>query len=128
MFSERDEKETLASTLSLRRSFSYRNQSINFLCKSLDWFLYDRNIRHELTSLWIRAVKLYCTQCLFREMLLTSCSSINLPASVVLQYIALWPAMITQGVFWRSTFLRSYSNHVYIGEPGEKLCSVLIMM
>ena len=30
-------------TLSWRRSLSYRNQSINFLCKLVDWFLYDRD-------------------------------------------------------------------------------------
>ena len=29
------------------RSVSYRNQSINLLCKSKDWFLYDRDLRHE---------------------------------------------------------------------------------
>ena len=26
---------------------SYRNQSIDLLSKSLDWFLYDRDLRHE---------------------------------------------------------------------------------
>ena len=26
---------------------SYRNQSIDLLCKSMAWFLYDRNLRHE---------------------------------------------------------------------------------
>ena len=31
---------------SWRRSLSYRNQSIDSLCKSIDWFLYDRDIRH----------------------------------------------------------------------------------
>ena len=30
-----------------RRSLSYRNQSINLLCKSVDWFLYDRELRHQ---------------------------------------------------------------------------------
>ena len=30
-------------TLSWRRSISYRNQSIDLLCKSIDWFLYDRD-------------------------------------------------------------------------------------
>ena len=33
--------------LSWRRSLSYRNQSIDWLCKSIDWFLYDRNLWHE---------------------------------------------------------------------------------
>ena len=26
---------------------SYRNQSINVLCKSMDWFLYDSDLRQE---------------------------------------------------------------------------------
>ena len=26
---------------------SYRNQSIDLLCKSMDWFLYDIGLRHE---------------------------------------------------------------------------------
>ena len=34
-------------TLSWRRSLSYRNQSINFLRKSMKWFLYDNGLRHE---------------------------------------------------------------------------------
>ena len=28
-------------------SLSYRNQSIDLLCKSMDWFLYVRDLRHE---------------------------------------------------------------------------------
>ena len=34
-------------TLSWRRPLSYRNQSIDLLCKSMDWFLYDNGLRHE---------------------------------------------------------------------------------
>ena len=34
-------------TLSWTRFLSYRNLSIDLLCKSMDWFLYDRNLRHE---------------------------------------------------------------------------------
>ena len=34
-------------TLSWRRSLSYRNQPIDFLNKSMDWLLYDRELRHE---------------------------------------------------------------------------------
>ena len=37
-------------TLSWRRSLSYKNQSIDSplicSCKSMDWFLYERNLRH----------------------------------------------------------------------------------
>ena len=34
-------------TLSWWRSLSYRNQSIDLLYKSADWFLHDRDLRHE---------------------------------------------------------------------------------
>ena len=34
-------------TLSWRRPLPYRNQSIDLLCKSMDWFLYDIGFRHE---------------------------------------------------------------------------------
>ena len=34
-------------TLSWRRSVSYRNQSIDLQSKLMDWFLYDRDLRHE---------------------------------------------------------------------------------
>ena len=37
--------ETL--TLSWRRPLSYRNQSIDLIRKSMDWFLYDNGLRHE---------------------------------------------------------------------------------
>ena len=33
--------------LSWRRQLPYRNQSIDLLCKSMDWFLYDNGLRHE---------------------------------------------------------------------------------
>ena len=34
-------------TLSLRRSISYRHQSNDLQSKSMDWFLYDRDLCHE---------------------------------------------------------------------------------
>ena len=34
-------------TLTLLRSQSYRIQSIDLLCKSVDWFPYDRDLLHE---------------------------------------------------------------------------------
>ena len=34
-------------TLSWRRTLSYRNQSIDLLRKSMNWFLYDNGLRHE---------------------------------------------------------------------------------
>ena len=36
-----------AWTLSRRRFLSYRNQSIDLFCKSMDWFLYNRDFCHE---------------------------------------------------------------------------------
>ena len=41
----------LIITFSWQRSPSYRNQSIDLQIKSIDWFLYDRNLRHE-TGKW----------------------------------------------------------------------------
>ena len=38
---------SLYLTLSFRRSLSYRNQSIDLQSKSMDWFLYDSDLRHE---------------------------------------------------------------------------------
>ena len=35
-------------TLSWWRSLSYRNQTIDLLCKLMDWFLYNRDVRHEI--------------------------------------------------------------------------------
>ena len=34
-------------TLSRRRCQLYRNQSTDFESKSMDWFLYNRDLRHE---------------------------------------------------------------------------------
>ena len=34
-------------TLLWRRPSSYRNQSVDLLCKSMNWFLYDNGPRHE---------------------------------------------------------------------------------
>ena len=34
-------------TFSWQRLLSYRNQSIDLLSKSMDWFLYDNGLRHE---------------------------------------------------------------------------------
>ena len=42
------EKNAVSSlALAKRRSLSYINQSIDLLCKSVDWFPYDRDLRYE---------------------------------------------------------------------------------
>ena len=50
---------TLYLTLSWRRPLSYRNQSTDLLCKSMDWFLYDNGLRHERVKNWIQKDKFY---------------------------------------------------------------------
>ena len=40
-------------TLSWRRPLSYRNQSTDLLCKSMEWFLYDNGLRHERVKLQV---------------------------------------------------------------------------
>ena len=37
----------LILTLSWQRSVSYRNQSIDLQSKSIDWFLYNKDLRHK---------------------------------------------------------------------------------
>ena len=44
-------------TLSWQRSLSYRNQSIDLLSQSMDWFVYDGDFRHERVKV-ARVVKL----------------------------------------------------------------------
>ena len=41
-------------TLSWRRPLSYRIQFIDLLCKSMDWFLYDKDLRHERVKWWLQ--------------------------------------------------------------------------
>ena len=40
-------EHALNLTLSRRRPIPYRNQSIDLICKSMDWFLYGIGLRHE---------------------------------------------------------------------------------
>ena len=40
-------------TLSWRRPLSYRNQTIDLLCKIMGWFLYDEDLRHGRVKLGI---------------------------------------------------------------------------
>ena len=47
--------------LSWRRPISYRNQFIDLLCKSMDWFLYDIGLRHERVKSFS---KYFCSYCL----------------------------------------------------------------
>ena len=46
-------------TLSWRRPISHRNQSFDLLRKSMDWFLYDIDLRHERVKRLIWVVNLF---------------------------------------------------------------------
>ena len=46
-----------ALTFSWRRSLSYRNQFIDFQSKSMDWFLYDRDLRRERVNKTLKTRK-----------------------------------------------------------------------
>ena len=46
-------KDKCYLTLSWRRPLSYRNQSIDLRSKSIDWFLYDKGLRHESVKTWV---------------------------------------------------------------------------
>ena len=39
-------------TLSRRSFLLYRNQSIDLACKSMDWFLYDKDYRHKRVKIF----------------------------------------------------------------------------
>ena len=58
-------------TLSWRRPLSYRNQSIDLLRKSVDWFLYDNGLHHDRTKyclegiMWLNEV-LFCMNYLMK--------------------------------------------------------------
>ena len=45
--------QIFSQILSWRRSLSYRNQSIDLLCKSMDWFLYDNGLRHDRVKFFL---------------------------------------------------------------------------
>ena len=41
----------------MTRSLSYRNQSIDLQSKSMDWFLYDRDLYHERLNMITMKIK-----------------------------------------------------------------------
>ena len=49
--------------LVVRRPLSYRNQSIDLLCKSMDWFLYDNGLRLRITQIYLHGLFLYFVWC-----------------------------------------------------------------
>ena len=51
-------------SLSWRRPLLYRNQSIDLLCKSMDWFLYNNGLRHERVKVKNRNIRKKCEICL----------------------------------------------------------------
>ena len=55
-------------TLSWRRPLSYRNQSIVLQSKSIEWFLYDADFRHEKVKRDILGQQLHKKQVFFCEL------------------------------------------------------------
>ena len=51
----------LAAQLLWPRPLSYRNQSIDLLSKSIDWFLYDNGLRHERVNVNGAYIRCLCT-------------------------------------------------------------------
>ena len=58
---------TLGLTFSWWRSRSYKNHSIDFLGKSMDWFLYDRHLRHERVNDKIQKSSYFDHSCDFMD-------------------------------------------------------------
>ena len=56
----------LTLTHSWRRSLSYRYQSIDLQSKSVDWFLYDRDLRHKRVKHDFRILQLFSYNFRFR--------------------------------------------------------------
>ena len=54
-------------TLSWWRSLSYRIQSIDSQSKSMDWFLYDRDLRHERVRQHLFAISLFSCKRLYLQ-------------------------------------------------------------
>ena len=42
-----DSLSALLNSFMTEVKLSYRNQSIDLVCKSMDWFLYDKDLHHE---------------------------------------------------------------------------------
>ena len=54
-------KSIFCLTISWRRPSSYRNQSIDLLCKTMDWFLYDNGLCHERVKFTAKVLASECT-------------------------------------------------------------------
>ena len=55
-------------TLSWRRFLWYRSQSTDFQSKSMDWFLYDRNLRHKrVKDIWKKVSPIWYVRKIFRK-------------------------------------------------------------
>ena len=47
----RDTKGTKSSLiLPWIRSLSHKNKSVDFFCKSMDWFVFDKDLLHEIVN------------------------------------------------------------------------------
>ena len=62
-FNEKKTDHDVKLTLSWRRPLSYRNQSIDLLSKSMDWFLHDNGLRHERVKLIVNDNHFWSNKC-----------------------------------------------------------------
>ena len=78
-------------TLSWRRPISYRNQSIDFLRKSMDWFLYAVGLRHERVKFkylwWLRLYQVACSKDRFNPL----CANFTKWSNTLKQFVGKLP-------------------------------------
>ena len=101
-------------TLSWRRPLSYRNQFIDLLCKSMDWFLYDNGLRHERVNYPL----VVFTQCLsswifFVNRYMLCSHSIFFPIFPIVFQIFInlvtwsFQSKLSHNRYWKATFFKN---------------------
>ena len=97
-------------TLSWRRPLSYRNQSIDLLRKSMNWFLYDNGLRHERVKL--RHVRLYAfisICCMLHKYIEFDQDFLWLLVLIYYSFSCkLYPGRQVFGLFWDGVFLQKH--------------------
>ena len=91
----------------IRRPLSYRNQSIDLLCKSIDWFLYHRDLRQVIAEAWLIIWRYQ-----FRSgRLVVLCKKVLLKISQSTEKGLCWSLFFNKGAGWRlATLLKTDSN------------------
>ena len=104
--------------LSWRRPISYRNQSIDLLCKSMDWFLYDIGLRYERVKKVLRII--------FRS----NCSELFCKKGVLKNFAILlkkrfqqrrFPVNFAKFLFYRTPPVATSIFYFFIADTGRRL-------